>query len=160
MARLWIFAGGQPRRHNAFRRWHDHGNILPRAPHPQPRAGGMVCRAARPLALVLRPEFPWCFLDMPAALFITLAVLALLGGQWWRFALMASLAVLEYAARYRTSLLYNRYQAGRDQIARGTKDAPFAYVFPQEQRDQMMKPRGYCSGRAEGSGISSRWRRR
>ena len=33
----------------------------------------------------------------------------------------ASLAMLEYAAKYKESLLYNRYQAGRDQIARGAK---------------------------------------
>ena len=60
---------------------------------------------------------------------------------WWRFAdavaydEIASLAVLEYAARYKESLLYNRYQAGRDQIARGRNTAPFAYVIPREQRD-------------------------
>ncbi len=60
---------------------------------------------------------------------------------WWRlgdavaYNETASLAVLEYAAKYKTSLLYNRYQAGRDQIARGKKDAPYAYVFPQDQRD-------------------------
>jgi hypothetical protein len=60
---------------------------------------------------------------------------------WWRFAdavaydETASLAVLEYAAKYKDSLLYNRYQAGRDQIALGKKTAPFAYFIPQEQRD-------------------------
>lgn len=60
---------------------------------------------------------------------------------WWRlgdavvYNETASLAVLEYAARYRESLLYNRYQAGRDQIARGRKVPPYAYVISQEQRD-------------------------
>lgn len=60
---------------------------------------------------------------------------------WWRLAdavaydETASLAVLEYAAKYKASLLYNRYQAGRDQIARGKRNAPSAYVIPQEQRD-------------------------
>ncbi len=60
---------------------------------------------------------------------------------WWRFAdavaydEIASLSVLEYAARYKESLLYNRYQAGRDQIALGRKTAPYAYVIPREQRD-------------------------
>lgn len=60
---------------------------------------------------------------------------------WWRlgdavaYDETASLAVLEYAAKYRTSLLYNRYQSGRDQIARGKSEAPYAYVFPQDQRD-------------------------
>jgi len=47
----------------------------------------------------------------------------------------ASLSVLEFAAKYKDSLLYNRYQAGRDQIALGGKKAPFAYVVPREQRD-------------------------
>ena len=44
-------------------------------------------------------------------------------------------SVLEFAAKYKDSLLLNRYQAGRDQIARGRKKAPYAYVVPQEQRD-------------------------
>ena len=47
----------------------------------------------------------------------------------------ASLSVLEFAAKYKESLLYDRYQAGRDQIALGRKQAPFAYVIPQQQRD-------------------------
>jgi len=60
---------------------------------------------------------------------------------WWRLAdaiaynETASLATLEWAAKYKESLLYNRYQAGRDQIARGKKSAPYAYFIPQEQRD-------------------------
>ena len=39
----------------------------------------------------------------------------------------ASLSVLEFAAKYKDSLLFDRYQAGRDQIALGKKKAPFAY---------------------------------
>jgi zinc carboxypeptidase len=60
---------------------------------------------------------------------------------WWRlgdavaYMQTASLAVLEYAAKYRESLLYNRYAAGRDQIKRGRTEGPFAYVVPAEQRD-------------------------
>ena len=60
---------------------------------------------------------------------------------WWRLAdavaymQTASLAVLDYAAKYRETLLFNRYAAGRDQIARGRRDAPYAYFIPQEQRD-------------------------
>jgi ribosomal protein S18 acetylase RimI-like enzyme len=60
---------------------------------------------------------------------------------WWRlgdavaYMQTASLAVLEYASKYKESLLYNRYLSGRDQIARGRKDPPFAYVVPQDQRD-------------------------
>ena len=47
----------------------------------------------------------------------------------------ASLAVLEYAWKYKESLLLNRYRAGVQQIARGATRPPFAYIFPQEQRD-------------------------
>jgi hypothetical protein len=47
----------------------------------------------------------------------------------------ASFAVLEYASKYKESLLLNRYRAGRDQIALGTKKAPYAYFIPREQRD-------------------------
>ena len=47
----------------------------------------------------------------------------------------ASLSVLEFASKYKDSLLFDRYQAGRDQIALGRKKAPFAYFVPQQQRD-------------------------
>jgi hypothetical protein len=62
-------------------------------------------------------------------------------GGWWRlgdavaYDETAAIATLQYAAKYKNDLLYNRYQAGRDQIARGTTTAPFAYVVPQKQRD-------------------------
>ena len=49
--------------------------------------------------------------------------------------LTASMAVLDYAAKYREELLYNRYQAGRDQIRRYEQNPPYAYVIPQQQRD-------------------------
>ena len=47
----------------------------------------------------------------------------------------ASLSVLEFASKYKDSLLYDRYQAGRDQIVLGSKKAPYAYFIPQQQRD-------------------------
>src|SRR3954463_7232763 len=47
----------------------------------------------------------------------------------------ASLSVIEFASKYKESLLYDRYQAGRDQIALGNKKAPYAYFIPQQQRD-------------------------
>ena len=47
----------------------------------------------------------------------------------------ASLSVLEFASKYKDSLLFDRYQAGRDQIALGRKKAPYAYFVPQQQRD-------------------------
>ena len=62
------------------------------------------------------------------------------GGTWRmrdavEYMTTASLATIEYASKYKPSLLYNRYQAGRDQIRRGRTEAPFAYVVPQQQRD-------------------------
>jgi hypothetical protein len=60
---------------------------------------------------------------------------------WWRlrdavdYMETASLAVIEYAAKYKDSLLLNRYKASVAQVARGRAEAPFAYVVPQQQRD-------------------------
>jgi hypothetical protein len=60
---------------------------------------------------------------------------------WWRlrdaveYMETASLSVLEYAAKYKESLLLNRYRAGIGQIALGAKKAPYAYFVPQQQRD-------------------------
>jgi len=62
-------------------------------------------------------------------------------GGWWRlgdavrYMEGASMAVLDTAAKYRETLLYNRYQAARDNIERFRKEPPFAYVIPREQRD-------------------------
>ena len=62
-------------------------------------------------------------------------------GGWWRlsdavrYMLGGSMAVLDTAAKYREVLLYNRYQAARDNIDRYRKEPPYAYVIPQEQRD-------------------------
>jgi hypothetical protein len=60
---------------------------------------------------------------------------------WWRlrdavdYMETASISVLDFAAKYKESVLFDRYMAGRDQIARGRKEAPFAYFVPQQQRD-------------------------
>ena len=60
---------------------------------------------------------------------------------WWRlrdaveYMEVASIATIEYAAKYKDSLLMNRYRAGRDQIAQGSSKPPYAYVVPQDQRD-------------------------
>jgi hypothetical protein len=62
-------------------------------------------------------------------------------GGWWRlrdavnYMLGASMSVLDTAAKYREQLLYNRYQAARDNVERFTKEPPFGYVIPREQRD-------------------------
>ena len=61
---------------------------------------------------------------------------------WWRlgdavdYMETASLAVLEYASKYKESLLFNRYHGrSRSDRAAVASEAPFAYVVPQEQRD-------------------------
>ena len=62
-------------------------------------------------------------------------------GTTWRmrdaveYMTTASLATIEYASKYKNSLLFNRYQAGRDQIRRGRTEAPYAYVVPRDQKD-------------------------
>jgi hypothetical protein len=47
----------------------------------------------------------------------------------------ASMAVLEFAAKYKESLLFDRYKSGVDQIALGGRKAPYAYFVPRDQRD-------------------------
>jgi Zinc carboxypeptidase len=62
-------------------------------------------------------------------------------GGWWRlkdavdYMRTASVATLDYAAKYREELLYNRYQAGHNAIKRYSAEPPYAYVIPQTQRD-------------------------
>jgi hypothetical protein len=62
-------------------------------------------------------------------------------GGWWRlgdavdYMLTGSIATLDYAAKYREDLLYNRYQSGRDVIRKYTERPPYAYFVPQDQRD-------------------------
>jgi hypothetical protein len=61
------------------------------------------------------------------------------GGEWHLrdsvdYMLTASMSVLETAQKYRETLLYNRYQAGRDTIA-AAKNGPSAYVIPAGQTD-------------------------
>jgi Zinc carboxypeptidase len=62
------------------------------------------------------------------------------GGEWHlrnavEYDETAALSVLRYAAKYKESLLYGRYQSGMAQIAKGRSQAPYAYVIPQAQRD-------------------------
>jgi hypothetical protein len=47
----------------------------------------------------------------------------------------ASLGALDFAARHKDSIIYDRYMSGRDQIALGKTTAPYAYVVPQDQTD-------------------------
>jgi hypothetical protein len=84
-------------------------------------------------------EFPPAFRDLrPGALYASPWA-----GGWWRlgdavaYMITASLATLDYAAKYREDLLHNRYQAGRDAILRYRREPPYAYVVPEAQRDPM-----------------------
>ena len=62
-------------------------------------------------------------------------------GGWWRlrdavdYMETASIAVLDYAAKYREEVLYNRYKAGTEAIARYRKNPPYAYIVPRQQHD-------------------------
>jgi hypothetical protein len=47
----------------------------------------------------------------------------------------ASIATLDYAAKYREEILYNRYKAGSEAIQRYKNNPPYAYIVPQAQHD-------------------------
>jgi hypothetical protein len=51
------------------------------------------------------------------------------------YMVIASLATLRYAARFKDELLYNRYQSGRDEIRKHRTAGPYAWIVPQRQRD-------------------------
>jgi hypothetical protein len=48
---------------------------------------------------------------------------------------VASLSVLDFAAKYKENVLLNRYRSGKWQIEKHRKEGPFAYFIPQQQRD-------------------------
>ena len=62
-------------------------------------------------------------------------------GGWWhlsdavRYMEGASMSVLDLAAKFHEDLLYNRYQAARDNMERFRKEPPYAYIIPREQHD-------------------------
>ncbi len=62
-------------------------------------------------------------------------------GGWWHmkdavdYMRVASLAVLDYAARYRETLLYDRYESGKRIIEHAREEGPYAWFVPQDQRD-------------------------
>ncbi|BBC73387.1 conserved hypothetical protein [Altererythrobacter sp. B11] len=62
------------------------------------------------------------------------------GGEWKLadsvdYMLTASMSTLETAQKYRETLLFNRYQAGRDMMARYAAKGPSAYIIPAVQAD-------------------------
>ncbi|PHN01597.1 M14 family metallopeptidase [Flavilitoribacter nigricans] len=62
-------------------------------------------------------------------------------GGWWRlkdamdYMETASIATLDYAAKYKETLLFNKYQSARATIEKYRREPPFAYIIPQQQRD-------------------------
>ncbi|MGN7513560.1 MAG: M14 family zinc carboxypeptidase [Allomuricauda sp.] len=62
-------------------------------------------------------------------------------GGWWRlsdamqYMQTASIAVLDYSAKYKETLLFNKYQAAVTTIEKYKNEAPYAYIIPQKQRD-------------------------
>jgi hypothetical protein len=61
-------------------------------------------------------------------------------GKWGlrdavNYMVTASLATLNYAAKFREEILYNRYQSGRNTIQQYRKSPPYAYIVRQEQHD-------------------------
>ncbi|MBD8679875.1 M14 family metallopeptidase [Sphingomonas sp. CFBP 13720] len=62
------------------------------------------------------------------------------GGEWHLrdsvdYMMTASMSVLDTAQKYRETLLFNRWQAGRDTIKRYAEEKLAAYVIPADQRD-------------------------
>ncbi|WP_081933537.1 M14 family metallopeptidase [Shewanella mangrovi] len=62
------------------------------------------------------------------------------GGKWTiddaiHYMEVASLSTLDTAARYSEQIQYDRYQAGRDTIARYKNEGPYAYVISATQHD-------------------------
>ncbi len=64
-------------------------------------------------------------------------------GGWWRisdamqYMQVACIGILDYAAKYKETLLFNRYQAGVNTIVKYKNEPPYAYFIPQKQRDNM-----------------------
>jgi glutamine amidotransferase-like uncharacterized protein len=62
-------------------------------------------------------------------------------GGWWRlkdamqYMQTASIAVLDYAAKYKETLLFNKYQSGISIIEKYKNEPPYAYFIKQKQRD-------------------------
>lgn len=65
-------------------------------------------------------------------------------GGWWHlkdaadYIKMASLSLCEVADKFKDKLLYSVYLGGKSTIERFSKEPPYAYVIPQDQRDPLM----------------------
>jgi Zinc carboxypeptidase len=63
-------------------------------------------------------------------------------GKWGlrdavNYMVSADITTLDYAARFKSELLYNRYQAARNTIQQFKASAPYAYFIPQDQHDRV-----------------------
>ena len=64
-------------------------------------------------------------------------------GGWWRlkdavgYMETASIATLDYAAKFRQQILMNRVRSGQAAIARYRKEPPYGYAISPDQRDPM-----------------------
>ena len=62
-------------------------------------------------------------------------------GGWWRlrdaiaYNLTASKSVLDVAAKYRFEFLYYKYKMGKDVMEKFSKEPPYGWIFPLDQRD-------------------------
>ena len=62
-------------------------------------------------------------------------------GGWWRlrdaiaYNLTASKSVLDVAAKYRYEFLYYKYKMGKDVIEKFSKEPPYGWIIPLDQRD-------------------------
>jgi hypothetical protein len=93
-------------------------------------------QGASPSPRTTAPESIQQDMRRPQALYVS----PWLGGTWRlrdavEYMETASIATMEYASKYKDTLLYGRYSSGRDQIAKGRREAPYGYVIPQAQRD-------------------------
>ena len=67
-------------------------------------------------------------------------------GGWWRirdaidYMLTTSTATLDFAAKFKYDLLYNRYQSGRDTIRKYAAEPPYAFFVPEGGRDPEVVP--------------------
>ena len=82
-------------------------------------------------------KFPEEYADFTSSMFFTNPW----QGGWWHFrdavdyCLTASKSVLDLAAKQREELLYAKYSMGEETIERYSKEPPFGWIIPLEQRD-------------------------
>src|SRR5947208_7907343 len=61
------------------------------------------------------------------------------GGEWHlrdvvEYEYTAAISVLDTAARYREDFMHDFYRMGREEIEKGEKETPYAYVVSADQR--------------------------